>query len=144
MALHLPDNLKEEEIFWRYHFFLRQKKKKSVSVFVNRNKMQLYISYLWKVNFRRLYSLLLFQQILTIVENIHIVFSIIETKLLFIFRSWYRGSYRAAQHLSFCETVHRITPILLLLGFLILFIIITLKQQINIKYIENAVDFSAY
>ena len=31
MALHLPDNLKEEEIFWRYPFFLRQKSK-AVSV----------------------------------------------------------------------------------------------------------------
>ena len=111
---------------------------------MDRNKVKLYISYLWKVNFRRLYSLLSFQQILMIVENIHIVFSIIEMKLLFIFKSWYRGSYRGTQHLSFCETMHRITPILLFLGFLILFIIITLKQQINIKYIQNAVDFSAY
>ena len=102
MALHLPDNLKEEEIFWRYHFFfffLRQKN--SVSIFMDRNKVKRPISYLWKVNFRRLYPLLLFQQVLMIIKNIHVVLGIIEMKLLFIFRSWSRGSYSGAQHLSF-------------------------------------------
>ena len=111
---------------------------------MDRNKMRLSISYLWKVNFRRLYALLLFQQVLMIIESIHVVLGIIEMKLLFIFRSWSRGSYSGAQHLSFCETMHKITQTSLFSSYLIVFMRITSKQQNNIKYIQNAVDFSAY
>lgn len=111
---------------------------------MDRNKVKGSISYLWKVNFRRLYPLLLFQQVLMIIENIHVVLGIIEMKLLFIFRSWSRGSYSGAQHLSFCETMHKITQTSLFSSYLIVFMRITSKQQNNIKYIQNAVNFSAY
>ena len=44
----------------------------------------------------------------------------------------------------FCETMHKITQTSLFSSYLIVFMRITSKQQNNIKYIQNAVDFSAY